>query len=256
MPSANSNTSAEGQRPAAAARFGGPKSHEQPNAHVARPIPAAPPASASTTLSVSNCRMMRHRPPPMRRADRDFPPAGRRPRQQQVRHVDASDQQHEHDGRKHHIRGGAKVAEQNIAVQPNVHARPSMFLGWRSAMPRVTRSMSACAASRCHPRLQLGDHGERVRAVVLSLLRRKDQGRPELRREPRHVVLGRRNANDGMRFSVEANRSTNERLDLPRNDAATALTEHDQARVAQRRRRRRNTARAPAGSASHESSPA
>jgi hypothetical protein len=54
-----------------------------------------------------------------------------------------------------------------------------------------------------------------------------------LRREPRHVVLGRRNANDGVRFSVEANCSTNERWISRETTPPQPVTEHHQARVAQ-----------------------
>ena len=58
-------------------------------------IPAPPPSEASKRLSVSNCRITRHRPAPDAEPDRHFSPPRRRAREQQVRDVGARDGQNQ-----------------------------------------------------------------------------------------------------------------------------------------------------------------
>ena len=72
------------------------------SAHSESSNPNAPPRPASSKLSVNNWRNSRPRPAPSAHAHRKFPLAAGSPRQLQVRHVGASEQQDKPD--QHHQR--------------------------------------------------------------------------------------------------------------------------------------------------------
>ena len=114
--------------------------------------PSTPPASDSTTLSVSSCRMMRPRRAPMaaRMAISRLRPVARD--EQQVRDVRARDQQHEADGAGQDEQRRADVAHEHLANRLDREApvRPERVRELRAELRRPTAAaaLSPDRASR------------------------------------------------------------------------------------------------------------
>ncbi len=90
--------------------------------------PAAPPAIASTSASISSCWKTRRAPRAERRADRDLLAASERAREEQVADVGARDQQHERDrGEQHHQRH-ADVADDQLLQRDDGGAPAGVLL--------------------------------------------------------------------------------------------------------------------------------
>ena len=117
----------------------------------ASPSPSAPPASASTTLSVSSCRTSRRREAPSAARIATSRSRVATARQHQVGHVGAGDQQHQPD-RAHEERAARAGSRPRCAPAARPARRPSRCCWPGMPAPAAGRSSSAPPARAAGPR--------------------------------------------------------------------------------------------------------
>src|SRR6185503_11481858 len=83
-----------------------------------------------------------------------------------------------------------------------------------------------------HSRFQLPHYAKRMGPIIRALLRREDERRPQLWREGRHGVLGCRDADDGVRLTIETYRTADDRSVARESPYPEAVTEYNEANVA------------------------
>ena len=145
---------------------------------------APPPTSASSTLSVSNCRMMRIRSAPSARRTAISRAASRRARQQQVGDVDARDEQHEadralqHEQRRLHAADALLVQRHRVDALAGVRFRDapaaSRFASAVEPRPRLLDATRRRAAGRTCGRPPSCATGWPDSAAAAATSRRRD----------------------------------------------------------------------------------
>jgi hypothetical protein len=131
-----------------------------------------------------------------RRAHGELAPARRRPRQQQPRDVGAGDQQDGGRGEREDQQRPARVAGQLLAQRQHVRREIRRLTGSSRTIPRVTRSISACACSRVDPRLQAADDREVVGRARCVLFRAARRGHPQPHVALQELKAARHHADD------------------------------------------------------------
>jgi hypothetical protein len=144
----------------------------------------------------------------------------------QIRHVDARNQQDEHDGANQHGHRRSRVARQLFVERHQT--RVDTFVRWE--LPRETfcdgRHLSLRRAqvdSGFEPRDNVHD----VRRAHGQFLRREPCGHPERGTAHRKLKLGRDDADDDVRQAVQENRAADDAGIGAEQGAPDAFVEHD-----------------------------
>ena len=156
----------------------------------------------STTLSVSNCRMMRPRPAPSAVRTADLAAPARSPRQQEIRDVRAGDEQYERDASHHQIENerdfvGQKRLAKRAEVRSPAFIRSRVLAGEAAGNRVEVLTHPIDGHARLHP-------AKRKQAASAARIARNDG----FERNPEPLIVrkgkpGRHHANHDVRRAVD-----------------------------------------------------
>ena len=171
----------------------------------ATPTPAAAPAPASSTPSASTCDARRAAACAEGRANREFAAPRRGLREQQVRHVDACNQQHESDRAGQGQQGRAQFGHAEV-VHPGDRCRfTAIVVGVLFCEPGANRLHLGPGRFERHAVPQPRGGVERVRSALAVLLAEGDR-HPNVVRTPGEHERRRHDADDLERLPAQTHR--------------------------------------------------